>query len=145
MSKAVSFRSTKHASKNPVAAIVLVADEDFLAADRGEEDVETTNLRCPKSTVWIARYIFALRVHRQRNLSVREQDVSVKVVAAINSMNKQGHYARLYRHQDKMWVEIDQCMLASFHEIEELVEGVHSFEELAELFKRRHAEELGGL
>jgi hypothetical protein len=48
--------------------------------------------------------------------------VSAKVVAAINSMNKQGHYARVYRRQDKMWVEIDQCMLASFHEIEELVD-----------------------
>jgi hypothetical protein len=44
-----------------------------------------------------------------------------------------------------MWVEIDHCMLASFHEIEQLVDGVHSFEELADLFKRRHAEELGGL
>jgi hypothetical protein len=42
-----------------------------------------------------------------------------------------------------MWVEIDQCMLASFDEIEELVDGVHSFEELADVFKRRHAEELG--
>ena len=69
--------------------------------------------------------------------------MSIKVVAAINSMNKQGHNARVYRHQDKMWVEIDQCMLASFHEIEELVDGVHSFEELADLFKRRHAKELG--
>jgi hypothetical protein len=68
----------------------------------------------------------------------------VKVAAAINSMNKQGHYARVYRQQNKMWVEIDQCMLASFHEIEELVDGVHSFGELTDLFKRRHAEELGG-
>jgi len=71
--------------------------------------------------------------------------VSVKVVAAINGMNKQGHYARVYRHRDKTWVEIDRCMLASFDEIEELIDGVHSFEELAELFKRRHAEELDGL
>ena len=71
--------------------------------------------------------------------------MSVKVVAAINSMNKQGHHARVYRHQDKMWVEIDQCMLATFQEIEELVDGVHSFEELADLFRRRHAEVLGGL
>jgi len=74
-----------------------------------------------------------------------EQDVSVKVVAAINSMNKQGHAAHLYRHQGTVWVEIDQCMLASFHEIEELVDGVHSFEELAEYFKKRHAEVLDGL
>ena len=70
--------------------------------------------------------------------------MSVKVVAAINSMNKQGHYARIYRYQNKTWVEIDQCMLASFQEMEEMVDGVHSFEDLAELFKRRHTEELGG-
>ena len=74
-----------------------------------------------------------------------EQDVSLKVVAAINSMNKQGHDAHLYRHQGEVWVEIDQCMLASFHEIEQLIDGVHSFEELAELFKKRHAEVLDGL
>ena len=71
--------------------------------------------------------------------------MSVKVVAAINSVNKQRHYARVYRRQGKMWVEIDQCMLASFHEIEELVDRVHSFEELAEPFKRRHAEVVAGL
>ena len=71
--------------------------------------------------------------------------MSVKVVAAINGMNKCGHDAHLYRHQGKVWVEIDQCMLASFDEIEELVDGVHSFEELGELFKQRHAQELGGL
>jgi len=71
--------------------------------------------------------------------------VSLKVAAAINSMNKRGHHARVYRHQDEMWVEIDLCMLASFQEIEELVDGVHSFEELADLFKSRHAKELGGL
>lgn len=70
--------------------------------------------------------------------------MSVKVVAAINSMNKQGHSARIYRHQAKTWVEIDQCMLASFREIEELSDGTHSFEELEDLFKKRHAEELGG-
>ena len=59
-------------------------------------------------------------------------------------MNKQGHYARILRHQDKVWVEIDHSMLASFDEIVEVVDGVHSFEELADVFKRRHAEELGG-
>jgi hypothetical protein len=42
-----------------------------------------------------------------------------------------------------VWVEIDRCMLASFHEIEELVDGLHLFEDLAELFKERHTEELG--
>ena len=71
--------------------------------------------------------------------------MSVKIVAAINSLNKQGLHAHLYRHGGKVWVEIDQCMLASFDEIEELVDGVHSFEEIADHFKKRHAEELGGL
>ena len=58
-------------------------------------------------------------------------------------MNKLGHDARLYKHQGKVWVEIDQCMLASFEEIEELVDGVHSFKEVAELFKQRYEKELG--
>jgi hypothetical protein len=71
--------------------------------------------------------------------------LSVKVVAAINGMNKSGHEAHLFKHQGKVWVEIDQCMLVSFGEIEELVDGVHSFEELAETFKKRHAEELRGI
>ena len=101
-----------------------MAVEDFLAVDRAAGDVETAS--CLKSTVSIAHYIFALRLRRQRILSVREQDVSVKVVAAINRMNKQGHYARVYRHEDKMWVEIDQCMLVSFHEIEELVDAFNA-------------------
>ena len=74
-----------------------------------------------------------------------EGDVSVKVAAAINGMNKNGHKAHVCRHEGKEWVEIDQCMLASFHEIEELVDGVHSFGDLSELFKKRHAEELSGV
>jgi hypothetical protein len=78
------------------------------------------------------------------DLSVWEQDLSVKVVSAIHGMKKSGHDAHLYKHQGKVWVEIDKCMLASFDEIEELVDGVHSFEELAEIFKKRHAQELGG-
>ena len=69
--------------------------------------------------------------------------MSIKVVAAINGMNKRGHDAHLYRHLGNVWVEIDQCMLASFAEIEELVDGVHSFEDLEELFKKRHEQELG--
>ena len=69
--------------------------------------------------------------------------MSVKVVAAINGMNKSGHDAHLYKHQGKVWVEIDQCMLASFDEIEQLVDRVHSFDELEGIFRKRHADELG--
>ena len=104
-------------------ADVLVGEEDFLADGVAEEeDVETTS--CLNAS--------------------EEKVLSVKVVAAINGMNKLGHDAHLYRHQGKVWVEIDQCMLATFDEIEQLVDGVHSVEELAELFKQRHAQELGG-
>ena len=113
----------RHVRKNPMAvAVVLVAEEDFQADGVAEEeDVETTSC-----------------------LSAREEKVlSLKVVAAINDMKRRGHDAHLYKHDGKVWVEIDQCMLASFAEIEELVDGVHSFEELAEVFKKRHAQELG--
>jgi hypothetical protein len=112
----------RHVHRNPVgAAVVLVAEEDSLADGVEEEDAETTSC-----------------------LNAREEKVlSVKVVVAINDMNRRGHDAHLYKHDGKVWVEIDQCMLASFAEIEELVDGVHSFEELEELFKKRHAQELG--
>ena len=113
----------RHVSKNPVAvAVALVVKEDFLADGVAEEeDVETTSC-----------------------VNAREGKIlSVKVAVAINDMNRRGHDARLYEHDGKVWVEIDQCMLASFAEIEELVDGVHSFEELEELFKKRHAQELG--
>lgn len=96
-----------------VVAVVLVAE--------AVEDVGTTSCRN----------------------SSEENILSVKVVVAINDMKKRGHDARLHKHDGKVWVEIDQCMLASFAEIEKLVEGVHSFEEMEELFKKRHAQELG--
>jgi hypothetical protein len=72
----------------------------------------------------------------------RKKVLSIKVVAAINDVKRRGHDAHLYKHDGKVWVEIDQCMLASFAEIEELVDGVQSFEELAEVFKKRHAQVL---
>jgi hypothetical protein len=119
--------------------IVRVAGEDIPAGDRAAADAEATSRL--KSSVRVAQAIFARRLCRAE--FVWEKSVSVKIVAAINSMNKQGHHTRIFRHQGKMWVEIDQCMLASFSEIEELVDGVHSFEELGDLFKGRHAKELG--
>lgn len=70
--------------------------------------------------------------------------MSVKVVAAINDMKKSGHDAHLYKNRGKIWVEIDRCMLATFDEIEQLVDRVHSFEELEEIFRKRYTEELGG-
>ena len=69
--------------------------------------------------------------------------MSVKVVTAINGMNKLGHDAHLHKLDGRVWVEIDHCMLASFEEIEALVDGVHSFEAVSEIFKQRHAKVLG--
>jgi len=71
--------------------------------------------------------------------------MSVKVVAAIHAMNKRGHQAHLYKHEGRTWVEIDQRMLASFQEVEEIVDGTHTFEDLAETFEKRHAQELGAM
>lgn len=45
MSKVVRSRLMSRIRKNPVAvAVVLVADEDFLAGGPGGEDVETTKV-----------------------------------------------------------------------------------------------------
>ena len=120
----------------------MVADGDFLAGVLAAMDVEV--ISSPKLWLSAGQYVWG-DSPLPADLLVREQRLSVKVVVAINSMNKQGHYARLCRYEDRMWVEIDQCMLASFDEIEELVDGVYSFEELADRFKRRYTEELGGL
>jgi hypothetical protein len=46
MSKVVRSRLMRRVRKNPGAvAVVLVADEDFLAGGPGAEDVETTSKR----------------------------------------------------------------------------------------------------
>ena len=68
--------------------------------------------------------------------------MSVKVVAAINGMTRHGHNAHIFKHKGELCVEIDNCMLASFREIEELVDGIHSFDQLADVFKQRQAKEL---
>ena len=133
MLKVGRFKSMRLVHKSPaVVAVVIVpvADEDFLADGQGAEGVGATSCLA-----------FATPT---ADLSVWEQGLSVKVVAAINGMKKNGHDAHLYKHQGKVWVEIDQCMLATFDEIEELVDRVHSFGELEEIFRKRHAEELGG-
>jgi len=107
MSKAVRSRSTKRVHKNRVAAgTVSATDEDFLAGVLAGVDVDAISR--PNPAVSVAQYVFARWARRERNLFVREQRVSVKVVAAINSMNKRGHHARIYRYQDKMEELVDK-------------------------------------
>lgn len=134
--KVEHFKSMRLVPKNPVVAavvlvVVRVADEDFLVGGRGAEDVDATS---------------ASRSYPDGGIDLyRSKTLSVKVVAAINGMKKSGHEAHLYKLHGKVWVEIDRCMLASFDEIEQLVDRVHSFEELEEIFRKRHVEQLGGI
>jgi hypothetical protein len=69
--------------------------------------------------------------------------MSVKVVAGIRAMNKQGHEAHLCKRDGFTWVEIDHRMLASFQEMEDLVDGKQTFENMAEHFEKRFAQEPG--
>jgi hypothetical protein len=43
MSKVERFKSTRLVHKNPVVAVVRMADEDFLAGGQGAEDVDATS------------------------------------------------------------------------------------------------------
>src|SRR5215467_5871877 len=101
-----------------VAAVVRVADEDFLA---GAEAVDATN-----------HLAFG-----RRNLSAWEQDLSVKVVAAINGMKRSGYDAHLYKHQGQGWVEIERYMLATSDEIEQRVDRINSLDGSDGIFNKR--------
>ena len=61
--------------------------------------------------------------------------------AAIKMLQGQGHTVRPYSRYGILWFEIDGNMLATRQEMGELADGVYSFQELAELFVRRRAEE----
>lgn len=66
-----------------------------------------------------------------------------KVDAAIRLLKASGHTVQLQVRGDKgtLWIEVDGCMLASPKEMEELADGVYSFAELVELYRKRQAEE----
>jgi hypothetical protein len=57
----------------------------------------------------------------------------------------QGHEVGLCFCHGKLWCQIDNGMLAKPNEMEELAQGVYSFAELIELFRKRRAEEEGQL
>jgi hypothetical protein len=61
--------------------------------------------------------------------------------AAVKMLRGQGHTVRPYIRYGILWFEIDGNMLANQQEMGELADGVYSFQELAELFARRRAEE----
>ena len=59
----------------------------------------------------------------------------------IKMLQGQGHTVRPYIRFGTLWFEIDGNMLATRQEMLELADRVYSLQELAELFKRRQAEE----
>ena len=58
-------------------------------------------------------------------------------------MRAQGHTVSAQNRDGKFWFEIDNRMLASREEMENLADGVYSLSELEKLCIRRRAEEQG--
>ena len=53
----------------------------------------------------------------------------------IQKLRSEGHKVKVWARQDfRFWFEIDDCMLASENEMEELGMGVYSLGELRELY-----------
>jgi hypothetical protein len=66
-----------------------------------------------------------------------------KLYAGKAILERQGHTVQLYPRveQDgtvKHWWEIDRSCLATREELEHIADGVYSFEELFELYIKRH-------
>ena len=70
-----------------------------------------------------------------------------KIEAAIKMLQEQGHSVQTQMREQKntVWFEIDRRMLPSWEEMENLVDGVYSLEELEDLYRRRQAGDQGKL
>jgi hypothetical protein len=66
-----------------------------------------------------------------------------KIDAAIETLKSQGHSVRPYNRDGQFWYEIDNRMLASHQEMEELADRVCTLLELEDLFVRRRKQEQG--
>ena len=60
-----------------------------------------------------------------------------KVVAAVKMLREQGHSVRAQVRDGKQWFHVDERMLVSWAEMNDLAEGVFSLFELEDLYKRR--------
>ncbi len=56
-------------------------------------------------------------------------------------LREQGHSVRVQVRDGKQWFHVDERMLVSWAEMNDLAEGVFSLAELEDLYKRRRAEE----
>ena len=64
-----------------------------------------------------------------------------KVVAAVKMLREQGHSVRAQVRDGKQWFYVDERMLVSWAEMNDMAEGVFSLVELEDLYKRRRADE----
>jgi hypothetical protein len=67
-----------------------------------------------------------------------------KISEGVRMLQGQGHRVELRNEFGKMWWEIDHWVPASPEEIEHLVDGVYSLDELQELYIKRRREERAG-
>jgi len=67
-----------------------------------------------------------------------------KIDAATKMLREQGHTVKKQVRGDNLWFEVDQRMLVSGEEMQNLADGVYSLAELEELFRRRRADGAGG-
>jgi hypothetical protein len=70
--------------------------------------------------------------------------MNTRIEAAMRSLREQGHVVRPYPHMGEEWFEVgDCCVLVTPQEMEEPAEGVYTFDELKELYRKRRLEEQG--
>jgi hypothetical protein len=70
--------------------------------------------------------------------------MNVKIEAAMKMLAEQGHTAISCSHMGQDWYHLlDSHALVKPQEMEDLADGVYSFEELNELFSKRRLEEQG--
>jgi hypothetical protein len=70
--------------------------------------------------------------------------MNMKIEAAMKMLAEQGHTAISCSHMGQDWYHLlDNRALLKPQEMEDLADGVYSFEELIELFSKRRLEEQG--
>jgi hypothetical protein len=64
-----------------------------------------------------------------------------KVLAGVKMLRQQGHSVCAQVRDGKQWFHVDERMLVSWAEMNDMAEGVFSLVELEDLYKRRRADE----
>jgi hypothetical protein len=67
-------------------------------------------------------------------------DMKENIEAAIKMLRGQGHSVCAQVREGKQWFHVDERMLVSWAEMNDLARGVFSLVELEDLYRRRRAE-----